>query len=136
MVDFLNPIAILAFFIIQLINILVAYRLSEFITSLLSKKKDLPKLNELTSTTPVALLYVTYNDAMPEALARLKNQTYKNCDIFILDDSTDKKSRELIDRFDYKTIRRAERIGFKAGALNNWLSLYGDEYEYFIILDQ
>lgn len=135
MVDFINPIAILAFFIIQLINILVAYRLSEFITSLILKKKDLSKLNELTSTTPVALLYVTYNDAMPEALARLKNQTYKNCDIFILDDSTDKKRRELIDRFDYKTIRRAERTGFKAGALNNWLSLYGDEYEYFIIVD-
>jgi cellulose synthase/poly-beta-1,6-N-acetylglucosamine synthase-like glycosyltransferase len=135
MVDFFSPIAIFAFFIIQLINILVAYRLSEFIMSLISKKKDLSKLNELSSIPPVALLYVTYNDAMPEALAGLKNQTYRNYDIFVLDDSTDKKYRELIDSFDYKTIRRDKRIGFKAGALNNWLSLHGDEYEYFIIFD-
>jgi len=135
MVDFFSPIAIFAFFIIQLINILVAYRLSEFIMSLISKKKDLSKLNELSSIPPVALLYVTYNDAMPEALAGLKNQTYRNYDIFVLDDSTDKKYRELMDSFDYKTIRRDKRIGFKAGALNNWLSLHGDEYEYFIILD-
>jgi cellulose synthase/poly-beta-1,6-N-acetylglucosamine synthase-like glycosyltransferase len=135
MVDFFSPIAIFAFFIIQLINILVAYRLSELIMSLISKKKDLPKLKELNSIPPVALLYVTYNDAMIEPLARLKTQTYKNYDIFVLDDSTDKKYSELIYSFDYEVIRRDERIGFKAGALNNWLSLHEDKYEYFIILD-
>jgi cellulose synthase/poly-beta-1,6-N-acetylglucosamine synthase-like glycosyltransferase len=125
----------LYFFIMQIINIGVAYRLIELLLSLAVKKKDLHKVNKLVSSPSVALLYVTYNDAMPDLLRKLKDQTYKNCDIFILDDSTNERYIKLIDNYGFKTIRRGTRPGFKAGSLNNWLSLYGDKYDYFVIAD-
>jgi membrane glycosyltransferase len=125
----------LLFFIMQIINIGVAYRLIELLLSLAVKKKDLPKVNKLVSSPSVALLYVTYNDAMPDLLRKLNDQTYKKYDIFILDDSTNKEYIRLIDNYGFKTIRRGTRAGFKAGSLNNWLSLYGDKYDYFAIAD-
>ena len=125
----------LLFFIMQIINIGVAYRLVELLLSLAVKKKDLPKVNELVNSPSVALLYVTYNDAMPDLLRRLKDQTYRNYDIFILDDSTNKEYIKLIDNYGFKTIRRGNRAGFKAGSLNNWLFLFGDKYDYFAVAD-
>ncbi len=125
----------LLFFIMQIINIGVAYRLIELFLSLAVKKKDLLKVNDLVSSPSVALLYVTYNDAMPDLLRKLKDQTYKKYDIFILDDSTNEGHIKLIDNYGFKTIRRGARAGFKAGSLNNWLSLYGDKYDYFVIAD-
>ena len=81
------------------------------------------------------MLYVTYNDVIPELLSKFKNQTYKNYDVFVLDDSTDEKYKKLIDDSGFNTIRRDTRAGFKAGSLNNWLSLYSDRYDYFVIAD-
>ncbi|HLB71672.1 MAG TPA: glycosyltransferase family 2 protein [Candidatus Methanoperedens sp.] len=119
----------------QLFNIGVAYGLSEMILSLVVKKKNLPKANKIISFPSVALLYVTYNDVMPELLFKLKDQTYKNYDIFVLDDSTKEKCIEIIDNCGLSVVRRGNRTGFKAGSLNNWLILYGNKYDYFIIAD-
>jgi len=135
MTDWFYPLSVIAFIILELVNILVAYRLSEFICSLLVRDDDLPSLPALESTPSVALLYTTFNDAMSEVLESLTQQTYPNYKIFILDDSTDSQYRSLIDSYGYRTVRRTERTGFKGGALNNWLSLYGRDYQYFIILD-
>ena len=95
----------------------------------------MPKLKRLTRYPPVAILYVTYNDAVPKALIQLKNQRYKNYQIFVLDDSNEKKYKKMIDYYGYRTIRRKNRSGFKAGAINNWLSIYGKKFDYFIVLD-
>jgi membrane glycosyltransferase len=72
---------------------------------------------------------------MPDLIDQLKRQNYKNYEIFILDDSTDKNYIQLIDNFKLITLRRGNRCGFKAGSLNNWLSKYGNKYKYFIIAD-
>jgi cellulose synthase/poly-beta-1,6-N-acetylglucosamine synthase-like glycosyltransferase len=109
--------------------------MSEYIISLLVSPKDLPILKELNNFPRVALLYLTYNDAMPEILEKLPDQIYPAYEIFVLDDSTDGKYREVIDRFPYRIIRRDHRGGFKAGAINNWLHQFGKDYRYFIILD-
>jgi len=116
-------------------NIGVAYGLSELILSLRLAKRDPPKLERLECMPKVALLYATYNDVMPEILDALHNQSYSNCDIFVLDDSTDKRCGLIVDACGFPVIRRSSRSGFKAGALNNWLSLYGRVYDCFIILD-
>jgi len=125
----------LYFLIMQIINIGIAYRLAELILSVIVKKSDLPRIDKLIDWPPVALLYVTYNDAMIDLIHKLKYQTYKDYDIFILDDSTNKEYIEKIDSCGLKVLRRENRIGFKAGSLNNWLSLYGARYQYFIIAD-
>lgn len=99
--------------------------------SLRLAKRDLPKLERLECMPKVALLYATYNDVMLEILDALHNQSYSNCDIFVLDDSTDKRCRLIVDACGFLVIRRSSRSGFKAGALNNWLSLYGRVYDYY-----
>lgn len=135
LVNWLDPISVMQFFIMEFVNIGVAYSLAELTLSLLLRKKDLPKLRKLAHKPTVALLYTTYNDAMPEVLSTLKEQTYRNCTAFILDDSTDKHKKKLLNDCGYKLVRRGHRAGFKAGALNNWLSLFGNEYDYFVVLD-
>ncbi len=135
LVDWSNIVSIAQFLIMEFVNIGVAYSLTELVLSLLLKKKDLPKLQELAYSPSVALLYTTFNDAMPEMLSTLREQTYENCAVFILDDSTDEHKKKILDDSGYAIIRRERRTGYKAGALNNWLFKYGDEYEYFVVLD-
>jgi cellulose synthase (UDP-forming) len=119
----------------QFINIGVAFGLAEFILSLILDKNDLPRLKNLKTYPKVALLYVTYNDVLSEVMHKLRYQYYPNYDVFILDDSTDEGCRIEAENSGFKVIRRYNRKGFKAGAINNWLSLYGDRYDYFVIAD-
>lgn len=135
MVDFFSPLSLVSFLIIQLINILVAYRLSEYLLSLLVPRIDLPRLETLGELPLVAVLYLTYNDALRESMDRLGAQTYRNYDVFVLDDSTDPACRQIVDGYGYTVLRRPDRKGFKAGAINHWLRRHGDDYTYFIILD-
>lgn len=128
-------LTLIHFVIIQLVNIGIAYNFTELLISLITKRKDLPKLDMLKNYPAVALIYVTYNDVCPKLLGNLKNQNYQNYDIFVLDDSIDESQKIIIDRCGYKIVRRGKRNGFKAGALNNWLRLYGSNYKYFIISD-
>ncbi len=135
MVNFYDPLSIVALIVLELVNMIIAYRMSEFFLSLFVHGHDLPKIETLTELPTVALLYVTYNDAIPEIIEKLHSQTYTNYCIFILDDSTDPKSRAIVDNFPYTILRREHRTGFKAGAINNWLDLYGSQYKYFVIFD-
>ena len=135
MVNFYDPLAIVALIILELVNMIIAYRMSEFFLSLIVHSHDLTKTETLTKFPPVALLYVTYNDAMPEIIAKLNCQIYPNYSIFILDDSTDPKCRMIVDSFSYQVLRRNHRTGFKAGAINNWLKLHGSNFRFFVIFD-
>jgi cellulose synthase/poly-beta-1,6-N-acetylglucosamine synthase-like glycosyltransferase len=123
------------FIIMQFINIGVAYGLTEFVLSIVINKKDLAYIRNLVTFPSVALLYVTYNDVLPEILYRLKHQIYPRYDIFILDDSTNNDCIIETNISGFSVIRRDNRKGFKAGAINNWLSLYGDKYDYFVVAD-
>lgn len=134
-VPFITPLVLIHVAIFLAANIGIAYGLSELILSLILAKGDLPKMGALTRLPKVALLYVTYNDAMPESISELRSQSYPNYDIFVLDDSTEESCRNAVDAYGFRTIRRIERSGFKAGALNNWLSICGCDYEYFVIMD-
>ena len=88
----------------------------------------------------VLLLYTTCNDFDPESLLASSNQNYSNYEVYILDDSYDKKYIDKINQFAkenpwIKVIRRKDRKGFKAGNINNFLQNYNINYDYFVLLD-
>jgi len=60
-------------------------------------------------------------------------------DVFILDDSSNEKIRKKLDELCKKSgirvFRRNSRRGYKAGAINDFLKVYGDRYELIAIFD-
>lgn len=87
----------------------------------------------------VALLYCTYDDADGEAIASLLDQDHTAADVYVLDDSTDPDARAVVDDAvagtDATVVRRDDRSGFKAGALNHWLDRHGDAYDLMAVVD-
>jgi cellulose synthase (UDP-forming) len=77
------------------------------------------------------------NDVVPESLSSIR-QTYPS-DVYILDDSTEPEKRTIVDAIarekDFTVLRREQRHGFKAGAINNWMRTYGQQYDYMVLLD-
>ena len=60
-------------------------------------------------------------------------------DVVVLDDSSNeeirKKLDELCKKSGIKVFRRASRRGYKAGAINDFLKVYGDKYKLIAIFD-
>lgn len=135
LVNWKSITSLIQFAIFQMLNLGVAYGLTEFVISQIIIPKELSTLSKITKFPKVALLYVTCDDVLPEAIERLKNQEYPNYDIFVLDDSKDDKNKNIIDAFGYCVVRRNSSYGFKAGNLNNWINKWGKTYPYFVILD-
>ncbi|MEV6347498.1 glycosyltransferase family 2 protein [Actinoplanes sp. NPDC051851] len=85
----------------------------------------------------VVLVYCTCDDFSGESLLRSMAQRYGNYEVVILDDSKKPESLAEVDafaeRYGVRVVRRADRAGFKAGNLNNYLRTA--EYDYFVILD-
>ncbi|WP_170218517.1 glycosyltransferase family 2 protein [Mycoplasmopsis mucosicanis] len=94
------------------------------------------------STDRVLLLYPCCNDFVPNALEKSMQQNYKYFDVVILDDSNDESEKKIVDDFalkhNIKVVRRKDRVGFKAGNLNNYLKsqeCLKKQYDYYVILD-
>jgi len=85
----------------------------------------------------VVMVYCTCDDFNPSSLLASMCQDYDNYRVAILDDSRCPESIEAIDRFARRyaidVIRRADRNGFKAGNLNNYLQNLA--FDYFVVLD-
>jgi cellulose synthase/poly-beta-1,6-N-acetylglucosamine synthase-like glycosyltransferase len=133
------PFSLVYYLIMQWMNIGIAYSLTSLLFVFFLKPNDLPSLNHLDTYPKVALLYTTCDDAIPDLILKLGQQTYPHCDVFILDDSVNSETIQTINqlaaRCRYRALRRNSREGFKAGNLNNWLRLYGAQYDYFVVLD-
>jgi cellulose synthase/poly-beta-1,6-N-acetylglucosamine synthase-like glycosyltransferase len=114
-----------------------AYGLTRQIVALVGRKSELPMLAELASRPKVAVLYATMNDVVAECLGAI-HQDYP-VDVFVLDDSTSPAAQSEVDRISqqrkYTVLRRPERRGFKAGAINDWYVRWGRGYDYFVVLD-
>ncbi len=110
---------------------------SKRVVSLFVKPFPLPRLDPIARQPRVAILYTTMNDVVPDCVNAIR-QTYP-VDLFLLDDSSDPYKRAIVDDLarsrSFRVLRRAERKGFKAGAINHWLSLHGAAYDYFVLLD-
>lgn len=96
-----------------------------------------PVRADRSASPRVALLYCTCDDFSADSLRRSMAQRYSNYETVILDDSRKPESMAEIDRFatdhGVRVVRRPNRVGFKAGNLNNYLR--SADYDYFVILD-
>lgn len=106
-------------------------------------KKEYEKIEKYSFVPSPAprflLLYCTCNDFNPKALSESRKQEYSNFKTVILDDSSDRKYIEAIDKYvidndGIELIRRTDKSGYKAGNLNNYLKSRTD-YDYFVVLD-
>lgn len=113
----------------------LAFEISELSLILFLPRSIPKKISALQNKPPVALLYVTCDDINLNALKHLGNQSYKNMKVFILDDSKLKKSCAIVDSSGFYVIRRSNRLGYKAGNLNNWLRKHSKDFKYFVVAD-
>ncbi len=103
------------------------------------RPQPLPPERVLASEPRVLMAYCTYNDFSATSLAASMKQDYSNFRVVILDDSSKPEFKAEVDAFarEYgvEVVRRADRIGFKAGNMNNYLMRVPADYSYFVILD-
>ncbi len=132
-----EPASVALFGVLSALFVGSAYGLARQTVALVSRRGELPALGTLETRPRVAVLYATMNDVVPECLRAIR-QDYP-VDVFVLDDSSAPAARELVDRISaergYTVVRRAERRGFKAGAINDWYARWGPSYDYFVLLD-
>ena len=90
----------------------------------------------------VLMIYCTCNDFDGHSLKESMKQTYQNLTTVILDDSSQEEYKKEIDGFakwhGVKVVRRANREGFKAGNINNYLQseeCKRAKYDYIVVLD-
>lgn len=146
-VSVLSPLEILVLVLISFLNLIPAGIFSFLVSSLLPERISSSYNETNLATLPVkrfsqkvAVLYTTYNDFMQDhAEYDLQEARKGNLSFFILDDSTDPLKKMEVDTFSSEfqcpVIRRNNRKGYKAGAVNNWVNQMGKEYDYFFILD-
>jgi cellulose synthase/poly-beta-1,6-N-acetylglucosamine synthase-like glycosyltransferase len=135
LVHWRSVVSMVQFLILQSINIGVAFGLTELVLSLLLCADDLPHLEAPAECPAVAVLYVTCDDLIPEALESLRDLHYPNYHVYVLDDSELSSYQTQVDTSGFTVVRRGTRLGYKAGNLNNWLVLYGKYYDYFVVAD-
>jgi hypothetical protein len=121
--------------LLELITFGFAYEATQIILTLFFKEIKLPFVGKLDSYPSVALICTTCDNADINILNNFGLQTYPNLQIFILDDSKNEESKEVVDSLNFHVIRRPHRNGYKGGSLNNWLTLQGDNYPYFVVVD-
>ena len=108
---------------------------------LMMRYEEILKVDINNANDRVILVYCTCNDFDENSLLKSMKQDYKNFKTVILDDSNDENYKKLIDEFSAKNnvevVRRDNRIGFKAGNINNYLMKeeVKNSYDYVVILD-
>lgn len=107
-----------------LITVYATFNLYVFLFSW-KNERVLPKKLSQTPEEAVTFLYTTYNDFNFDGFESILKAARPQDKILILDDSTDGEYRAEIDRIfllnNCGLIRRPNRKGFKAGAINNAL---------------
>ena len=108
---------------------------------LMMRYEEILKVDTNNANDRVILVYCNCNDFDENSLLKSMKQDYKNFKTVILDDSNDENYKKLIDEFSAKNnvevVRRDNRIGFKAGNINNYLMKeeVKNSYDYVVILD-
>lgn len=136
-INWSRTVSVLMFVFLAFFNFSFSLLITKRILSFFVKPYQLPRLQNLATNPKVAILYTTMNDVVPECLSGMW-QTYPS-DVYVLDDSSDHEKRSIVDRIakekGFTVLRREQRQGFKAGAINNWIRGYGDRYDYIVLLD-
>jgi cellulose synthase/poly-beta-1,6-N-acetylglucosamine synthase-like glycosyltransferase len=99
-----------------------------------------PPLTE-SMEEPVAVLVCTRDDWFPEVAEWCLTILRKHDHVFVCDDSQTSPYRSMVDAFGRRhpdqctIVRRGSLQDFKAGNLNHCLSLIGDQFPFFAIVD-
>ncbi len=94
--------------------------------------------SQITDWPSVAVLYVSYNDMLPQAIAEtLRNLDYPNAQVWLLSDSTRTElvAGEQALPGSVRIFRRRDRRGGKAGAINDWLRAEGEGFRFVVPMD-
>ncbi len=125
-------------FIFSLTFLCMKKRILKRYDSILKNENTGAGMRSIKKNPKFLLLYCTCNDFNGEALFQSMQQDYSNFETLILDDSSKKEYKKIIDEFSRKygvqVIRRKDRKDFKAGNLNHCLKGRKD-YDYFVVLD-
>jgi 1,2-diacylglycerol 3-beta-glucosyltransferase len=124
----------------------IAFVLSAFAFVLMRDDRDTRPRRPLATRPPVGIVYLCCDDADWDALESLATLSYPGpLSLVIHDDSRDERARALVDRmaeelrrlrrWHVHVLRRPERSGGKAGAVNYALEQTAHLYEYFLICD-
>jgi len=136
-VNWAQAVSIAQFALMLVFLFSFAFVFSKRLFSLVLPPFRLAALDRIEGQPTVAILYTTMNDVVPDCVRAIR-QTHP-CDVYLLDDSSDPAKRAVVDRLaaetGFRVLRRTERKGFKAGALNSWLRAHGRAYDYFVLLD-
>jgi cellulose synthase/poly-beta-1,6-N-acetylglucosamine synthase-like glycosyltransferase len=118
-----------------------AYYLMLFLFTNLVRKRASNIHPESVEKQIVAILYLTMNDFDYNAALSCVSQDYEYFHVYILDSSTKPNKSAEVDAFQKEfshkatVIRRNERTGFKAGAINDALRNVVINYPYFAVVD-
>lgn len=106
-------------------------------------RRGTPWLFARNADAPVAVLIASYNESeevLAETIASVLAMDYPRFRVYLLDDSTRPESRlgaaRLAERFGVTLVSRANRAGFKAGAINDVLPSLTEKYVAILDADQ
>ncbi len=95
------------------------------------------------TNVPVAVLVASFNESeevLDETLASVRAMDYPHVHIYLLDDSTREANqliaRRMAERYGAQLIRRTNRAGYKAGAINDLLPSLPEPYLALLDADQ
>ena len=117
------------------------HHLSYQVTALFNKTNETNIKNSTNKNNPsVVIFYLTCDDFSTECCASCFEQDYQTAKLYICDDSTKEESKQKVDFFysqhpESTLIRREERIGFKAGNINNAIRSLKTEVDWVLLVD-
>lgn len=107
------------------------------------ERRGTPWLFARPASAPVAVLIAAFNEAedvLAETISSVLAMDYPSFHVYLLDDSTKVESREAADRlaaaYGITLVRRENRAGFKAGAINDLLPSLSEPYIALLDADQ
>jgi len=139
-----NPVPLLPIFLLACLSYFLLTGVFNVVVNVVSHRLRDPRPTAVTARPSVAVFYCTYNDFERSAAETLLDLTYPNLAIWMLDDSTDPEHRQRVDAFardaarrgkPVQVVRRPDRSGFKAGAINHALALLPKNVAYVAIAD-
>ncbi len=108
-----------------------------------SEKYQEPEVEPMKTGPEVAVIIATRHEpknVVEDTILTVKNLDYQDKNIYVLDDSTEKRfvdeMNELCEEYDIEVVRREELKGAKAGAINNFLKTMEEEYLAIFDADQ
>ena len=133
---------VILMFIIGLLLLLLSHTIASIFAYILNR--ELIRQHQYTETKcrhPIAVLLCTRDDWIPDVGRKCLDSLRAEDRLFICDDSESMEFKSIVGDFSRKNkekcslVRRGNLKGWKAGNLNNCLSVIPESFRYFIVVD-